>query len=88
MANGKYVPNRHGYGYILNAAPDVKQVIELCTSRAAQMARASGGAHAEYTWDVRHGLRRFHGRVASARTIAAYNSERKSRALRHVTPYV
>ena len=88
MANGKYVPNRHGYGYILNVAPDVRQVIELCTVRAAQMARSMGGAHSEYNADVRSGLRRFHGRVASARTIAAYNSERKSHALRRVTPYV
>lgn len=84
---GRYYANRSGYHYILNLAPDVRQVCELAGSMAMSEARKIGGPSAEYAMDTRPGLRRMHTRVRTVGPAAA-NSERKWHALRNSRPRI
>jgi hypothetical protein len=86
MARGQYVPNTITYRYILNAAPDVRQVCEAVGHNALREAERLGGAHGEFYTDTIQGRTRFHTRVSTAQTYGAQGSERKWRALRNTIP--
>ena len=61
MASGRFVVDRHGYGYVLNAAPEIGNYCQLEGERiAASTSRQSG---ADYTVDTQHGWTRWHTRV-------------------------
>lgn len=63
MAN-RFVHNRSGYGYVLNASPEIGNQCQLVgEGLASSMTRQSG---ADYTVDTRHGMTRFHTRVSTS----------------------
>lgn len=86
MARGRYRVNRRGYAYVLNEAPDVRQVCELAGYRTMREAQAFGGPSSSYVTDTISGVTRFHTRVSTERTMAALMSERKNHALRNTIP--
>lgn len=86
MARGRYRVNRSGYAYVLNQALDVRQVCELAGIRTMREAQALGGPSSSYITDTRSGATRFHTRVSTERTWAAFRSESKNHALRNTIP--
>lgn len=62
MARGGYfVHDNHGYGYVLNASPEIGAHCQLQGEFMAASAGHQSGA--DYTVDTQHGFTRFHTRV-------------------------
>lgn len=61
--NGYFVVDRHGYGYVLNASPEIGSYCQLQGQIIADNASSYSGA--EFTVDTRHGFTRWHTRVTS-----------------------
>lgn len=59
--SGYFVPDRHGYGYVLNASPEIGSYCQLQGEIIAD--NAWGYTGGEYSVDTRHGFTRFHTRV-------------------------
>lgn len=82
-----YYANRAGYGMVLNFDPGLEQAIELACSRAEQFAQQlSGMAVPCYTHDVRHGMRRWSGRVSTLGDTGLW-AEASTHALARTAPY-
>ena len=75
-----------GYAYVLNSSPEIRQVCEAAGYYVMREATALGGGSAAYTCDTMSGATRFHTRVATERTWAAFRSEPRTHALRHTVP--
>lgn len=64
MASGGYfVHDRYGYGYVLNASPEIGHYCQLQGEMVADSAWGHSGA--EYTVDTQHGWTRWHTRVTA-----------------------
>ena len=63
MANGYFVHDKYGYGYVLNASPEVGHYCQLQGQLMADGAWNYSGA--EYTVDTQHGWTRWHTRVTA-----------------------
>ena len=92
MAN-RYKINPAGYAYLLNEAPEVREICHYAGESAASQAEMLGGAHSGFVVDTRVGMRRFHTRVslvarADPGGFAARGSEAKWGALRNVVPRI
>lgn len=64
MARGYFKVDRHGYGYVLDAAPEIGNYCQLVGERIAQSASTQSGAG--YVVDTRHGWTRYHTRVSTS----------------------
>jgi len=76
MARGNhFVHDKHGYGYVLNAAPEIGAACQ--TQGELLAASASHQSGIDYAVDTQHGAHRFHTRVAAppARGEGGWNSE-------------
>jgi len=63
MAKGWFKVDKYGYGYVLNAAPEIGSYCQLEGERIAASASTQSGA--DYTVDTQHGFTRWHTRVTS-----------------------
>lgn len=69
MANGYFVHDKHGYGYVLNAAPEIGTYCQMQGEHLASSASTQSGA--DYTVDTQHGWTRWHTRV----TMSSRNAD-------------